>query len=76
MPSGTQNVHVDQALTDVSVMYSNADFVAEEVMPVIPVDFKTNKYHVYGQENFRGDDDQVEAGAEADESNWSLSPDS
>ncbi|HWE50476.1 MAG TPA: hypothetical protein VG273_11825 [Bryobacteraceae bacterium] len=74
MPS-TGTLHIDSALTDVSVMYTNDDMVANEVFPTLPVDKRSNKYFVYSQDNFRADDDLRAPGAEADESNWDLSTD-
>ncbi len=76
MPS-TRNVHVDQALSNLSLAYTgDGEFVADQVFLDLPVDKKTNKYYVYGQENFRADDDIVAPAAEADEMNWTLSTDS
>lgn len=72
---GTSDVHIDSALTDVSLRYNNADYVAEEVFPVIPVNKQSNKYYIYGQENFRADDDLRRPGTEADEMRWTLSTD-
>lgn len=74
MPS-IGNLHIDSALTDVSVMYQNDEYVAGEVFPNLPVQKRSDKYFVYGQENFRADDDLREPGGEADETNWSLSTD-
>lgn len=76
MAISTSSLHVDRLMTDVSLRYRNADFVAEEVFPVLPVGKQSDKYLIYGQENFRGDDDKRAPGAESDEANWTLSNDS
>jgi hypothetical protein len=58
-------------------MYQNDDagYAADEVFPEIPVDKQSDKYPIYGQENFRADDDLRAPGGESDEMRWSLSTD-
>jgi len=68
-------VHIDAALTQVSVGYRNAGFIAERVFPVVPVGKQSDKYFVSGKEIFRVRDDRRAAGAEARESRWTLSND-
>lgn len=45
--------YVDQALTNLSQAWMNdsADFIAEKIFPVIPVDKKTGKYWAYNKDN-------------------------
>lgn len=74
MPEGT--FHLDKALTDVSIAYRNAAFVAERVFPSVLVDNKTDKFYTYGKENFRARNDRRSPGAEALPSRWTLSSDS
>jgi hypothetical protein len=69
-------IHIDRALTNVSIGYSNGDFIADQVAPVVPVDFKSDKYYVYGKERFRQRDDRRSAGSEAKKSRFTLSNDS
>jgi hypothetical protein len=69
-------LHIDQALTNVSVAYQNAAFIAEQVAPVIPVNMKSNKYWAYGMERFRRRMTSREPGSAPRESGWSLSTDS
>jgi hypothetical protein len=69
-------IHIDTALTNVSIGYSNGDFIADQVAPVVPVNFKSDKYYIYGKERFRTRDDRRTAGAEARKSRFSLSNDS
>jgi len=40
-------VHVDQILTNISVQYKNAAFVADQILPVVPVKKESDKYYVY-----------------------------
>jgi hypothetical protein len=69
-------LHVDQTLSNVSVAYQNAAFIAEQIAPVIPANMKSNKYWVYGMERFRRRMTSREPGDKARESGWSLSTDS
>lgn len=48
-----QQGHIDQFLTNVSVRYSNADFVAAKVFQSLPSDKQSDKYPVYDQSNLR-----------------------
>lgn len=73
MPQGS--VHISQALTDTSIRYRNGLFVAEKVYPLKDVDKKSDKYYVYGKENFDVADDRRSPGAEARKVDWSLSSD-
>lgn len=69
-----QNViHIDQALTNLSLAYMNEDYVAEEVLPTVTVDKRTDKYFVYGKEYFRFTESRVRPGAAADEFDYTLS---
>ncbi len=51
MPS-TSQVHIDQALTNLSVMYRNDSYIAESVLPVVPVRKRSDKYYLYRKEDF------------------------
>src|SRR2546423_4759751 len=51
MPSLAQ-IHIDQALTNISVMYRNQSYVADEVFPVVPVSKRSNKYFLFKKEDF------------------------
>jgi len=68
-------VHVDQALTEVSIAYRNAQFVADQIFPRIPVTKQSNKYFIYSKESFRILDDARRPGARANEIDWTLSTD-
>lgn len=65
MPS-TRDVHVDQALTNVSINYKPVGFIADKVSPIIPVKNDSDKYYVWDRaEAFRAFDDLRAPGAEA-----------
>lgn len=69
-----QNViHIDQALTNLSIAYSNDDYIADKVLPKIPVDKHSDKYFVFGKEYLRIREAHVRPGALADELDYTLS---
>lgn len=76
MPSANE-VHIDAALTNLSVAYRNPAFIAGELAPVAPVRKQSDKYFIYdaAREIFRQSDDRRAPGAEASEVNFSLSSD-
>ncbi len=74
----TSQVHVDVALTHVSVAYKNAAFAAELIAPPVAVRKQSGKYFVYDaqRETLRRSDDRRAPGAEANEVDFALSTDS
>ena len=44
---GPENVHIDQILTNISIMYRNAAYVGTELMPIVPVKKRSDIYYVY-----------------------------
>lgn len=73
-----QQVHIDAALTGVSVMYRNADFIADLVAPPVAVRRQSDRYFVYDpkREALRPTLDRRSPGAEASEVDFDLSSDS
>lgn len=51
MPS-IGDVHIDQALSNVSVAYMNDTYIADKIMPIVPVDKRSDKYFRYKKESF------------------------
>lgn len=73
------DLHVDAALTDISVAFEQAEtaFVAGLVFPVVPVMKKSDKYFVYDQAAFHRSDARGRApGAPIAMSGYTLSKDS
>jgi hypothetical protein len=62
-------------LTNVSIAYHNAQFIADQVFQPIPVSKQSNKYFIYSKDRFRIMDDARRPGARANEINWTLSTD-
>lgn len=68
-----QDVHIDQALTTISIAYRNAGLIGERVLPALPVDKRSDRYFVYGKEQFKQRDDLVRPGGIAPEWERTLS---
>ena len=53
-----QNIHIDRALTNMSVAYmQDADvFIAGKVFPIIPVQKQSDLYFIYEKEDFFRDE--------------------
>jgi len=54
------DVHVDAILTNISIKYKNDDFIGLQIMPIVPVGKRSDKYYVYDRDQaFRIDDDTL-----------------
>lgn len=51
MPT-VKDIHQDAVLTNISLQYQNPGFVADMVMPRIPVKKESDLYYIYGKERF------------------------
>jgi hypothetical protein len=80
MPQPTYgDVHVSQALTDISVAYlQSADaFIADKVFPAVPVNHQSDKYYIFSKGDFFRDEAQRRADAtESAGGGFNLSTDS
>jgi hypothetical protein len=63
-PSATQ-VHIDQALTNVSTAYQQSDdqFIATKVFPIVPVEKQSGKYFTYTKADWFRDEAKPRADA-------------
>ncbi len=62
MPQPTvSDVHVDAALSDISIAFlqDETKYVAGRVFPPVPVDHRTDKYHVWEKNDFLRDEAEV-----------------
>lgn len=77
MPEVSQ-VHIDAALTNLSVAYRNNDFIAELIAPRVPVRKQSDRYYIYDSEReaMRSTEDIRSPGALASEVDYTLSTDS
>lgn len=68
-----QDVVIDPALSNVSVKYTNDNFIADLVLPVVRVTKQTGKYYIYDKSNLRVDKTNRAAGSPANEVDMGLS---
>ena len=69
-------IHIDAALTNYAVNYRNENFIADKVLPVIPVAKQSDKYFIFGKEAFQLYDDKRANGKESKEVvSWTVSND-
>jgi hypothetical protein len=74
MPT-VQKVHIDKMLTNISIGYTNEQYISDKIFKAVPVAKQSDKYYVHGMEKFRQHDDLRAPGTEANEINWTLSDD-
>ena len=72
--SDISDVHQDAFLTGVSVKYTNDEYIADQVLPVVPVKKESDKYYVYTR-SWKLPESKRAAGAEANEIEWNVSTD-
>jgi len=69
-----QQVHIDTALTNVAIRYSNGAYIADQIFPNIPVQKQTDKYFVFAKADWYRDDAGVRApGTRAPRVDYNLS---
>ena len=78
MPSPTaQQSHIDRALTNVSIAYSNAEYIWDQIFPQVAVAKQTNKFFTFPKAAWYRDETAVRApGARARRADYTLSTDS
>lgn len=67
-----RDVHIDVALTNISIKYQNADLIAEKIFPVITVNKESNLYFIYGKQDFYIDNDIRAPGTRAKQVEWKI----
>ncbi|CCD89838.1 conserved protein of unknown function [Bradyrhizobium sp. ORS 285] len=65
---------VDPILTDISLGYQNADYIADLLLPTVPVGVQSGKHFVYDKGKFRSLDSRRGAGARSKEVTLNLTP--
>ncbi len=74
--SEVSTAHLDQFLTNYSIVYRNQDFVAGRLFPDFPVAKQNNRYPIFGFERFKAYQTERAPGAEANEMpGWRMSND-
>ena len=72
MPLSNQ-IHIDKALTEISVSYKNEAFIADKVAPMVPVKHDSDKFFVYSKDNLRLEETIRANGSPAREVDWNVS---
>jgi len=75
---GVSDVHIDRALTQVSVAYfqDNSDFIADDIFPSLPVDKRSDVFWKYSKSDWRKSAAKKRApGTESAEISWSKTTD-
>ncbi len=75
MALSLQQVHIDKALSQISIGYKNEQYIADGIFKTVSVSKQSDRYYVYGMERFRQHDDARAPGTEANEITWTLSND-
>lgn len=70
-----KEVHIDSALSNFAVEYRNGLFVAEQVLPVLPVVHESDKYFKFNREELREQVTERAVGAPANEFVWGTTND-
>jgi hypothetical protein len=60
-PSGSGNVHIDKALTQISVGWPNNGLVGQRLFPAVVVQKQSDKYYVFGREGWLPEKGDVRA---------------
>ena len=72
----SKDVHVDQLLTNVSIGYANAGYIADQIFPVVSVDKQSDKYLVYDKSHWFRNEARIRApGTRSERGGWSYSTD-
>lgn len=74
MPT-VQKVHVDKMLTNISIGYTNEQYISDQIFKPVTVAKQSDKYPVFGMDRFRQHADLRAPGTESNEINWTMSND-
>src|SRR5215475_4926865 len=66
-PSGAGSVHIDRALTNISLGWPNANLAGSALFPAVNVQKQTDKYYVFGREGWLPESDLRAPGTMANE---------
>jgi len=68
-----RDIRIDPLLTKLSVAYKNAEYIAEQILPVLPTTKVTGMYYVYDKENLRTSQSLRGMGSPANEVGYGVS---
>lgn len=72
MKPNLQDIRYDPILSNVSVAYQNAEYIADQICPAVPSKSKTGKYFTYDKSKFRKANSLRGMGASAKEVGYGL----
>jgi hypothetical protein len=73
MPTPTiKDLHIDQALTNISIKYNNAELIGEKIFPVVSVQKESNLIFKYGKQDFVLENDIRAPGTRAKQVEWKI----
>jgi len=72
MQPTAKDVHIDAALTQVSIAYKNDVLIAEKIFPVINVKKDSDKYFVYGKQSLKSYSLDRAPGTRAKQVEWNI----
>jgi len=75
MAISPQKVHLDKALTNISIGYQNEAYIGDQIFKSVKVEKQSDRYYVWGMEKFRSHNDLRAPGTEANEITWDFSLD-
>lgn len=67
------SLYVSKPLTNISIAYTNNEYIAEKILPVVPVVIDTAKIVTYGMDNLRIEESLRAQGSGANEINHTVS---
>ena len=56
-----QQVHVDNALTNISIAYRNLNYISDRIFPSVKVQYQSNKYFVFNKSDWYRDEAAIRA---------------
>ena len=73
MPMVQSNLHIDVFLSGIAGAYKNSNFIADQVLPVVPSPKESGKIAQYGLEHYRIDFNARGMGGDAARGDWQAS---
>jgi hypothetical protein len=67
------DIHKNAALSNISIAYSNAEYIAEAVAPTVMVEKESDLYYTFGKDNFRLEETVKGAKSRANRASYSMS---
>lgn len=67
-----KDVHIDKALSNISLKYGNEAYISQMLCPNVPVKHETDKYYIYGREHFQLPEARRSQGAPANQIDYNV----